>query len=301
MTTQNRYYSNLAQGSTIINTGGISDSTNAVAVQATVNWPLSFPFAVRFEPGTANEEVGLVTSGAGTSSSPYMITRGYDGTNPLSHSQGTNIIPGFAQIDLAEPQWHINLNTPTSGAHGLPSNAWGGGTVQLLQANAAPVSGSLLFNSIPTTYNHLRIVYVLLGNGTGGSIQNGVDVVNLKVNNLSVSSNWVGMYSQLGSSSVTTLTGTTSGGAPAAGLLWNTNYSTRLGGTGYIDIPYYASSAAVKHFHCHSYATDGGSTASALDIKGSWQTSAMISAIAIGPSGASSAFLSGEAWLYGIT
>src|SRR5580698_10149631 len=136
MTTQNRYYSNLSQGSFITNVGGISSSNTVITVQATANWPTQFPFTVRIEPGTANEEVVLISSSAGTSSSPYIAQalsvsgRGFDGTNPLSHSQGAAIIPGFSQLDFAQPQQHITLTGSTSGAHGLPANAWSGGTMQ---------------------------------------------------------------------------------------------------------------------------------------------------------------------------
>jgi hypothetical protein len=167
MAQQNRYYNNLAQGSFITNVGGLSPSTGSITVQSTINWPTSFPFIVRFEPGTGNEEVGLVTSGAGTAGNPYSVLRGYDGTSAFSHSQGTAIIPGFAQIDFSEPQVHLNLNTSTSGAHGLPASVWGGGTVQSI-ASAVPTEGqaSIIFNNIPQTYSHLLVVYLLGSNGT---------------------------------------------------------------------------------------------------------------------------------------
>lgn len=142
---QNRYYANLAQATFIANVAGLGISTTSLQVTANENWPTNFPFALWLEPNTLNAEVALVTSGAGTSVSPYVIERGYDGTTPLAHANGAIVTPGVIELDLAEPQQHLNLTGSASGAHGLPASAWLGGQLQLFD-EAYLLTGSSTVN-----------------------------------------------------------------------------------------------------------------------------------------------------------
>jgi hypothetical protein len=298
--TQNRYYSNLAQGTFITNSGGLTASTTALIVQSTAKWPTQFPFTVRAEPGTSNEELMLVTSGSGTAGIPYQLERGFDNTNPIPHSSGVSVIPGFCQLDLSEPQQHINLNTPASGAHSLPASAWGGGTMQLIQKLAAN-SASIDFTSIPSTFSHLRIVYAFKGNGTGGFINNGTDVFGMQLNgSTTIPANWAGLVTRNAASSPTVYEGTTSGGGPIGGFVWNNNFGSPGLGWGTVDFPFYSVSGSYKGYVGQSFSGDGGAAYAAFTVSGSYQVSSAISQILMVAEGSSTAFTSGYAWLYGI-
>lgn len=168
--TQNRYYSNLAQATFIANTGGLGVSATALQVTANQNWPTAFPFALWLEPNTNNAEVVLVTSGAGTAISPYIIQRGFDGTIAYAHAVGAVVTPGVIELDLAEPASHINLAGSTSGAHGLPASAWLGGQLQLISTKVVPSLQPLVtfsssdFAAIPSSANHLMVIVQAISN-----------------------------------------------------------------------------------------------------------------------------------------
>lgn len=301
--TQNRYYSNLAQGTFITNSGGMTNTTTALIVQSTVKWPTQFPFTVRAEPGTTNEEVMLAVSGAGTAGLPYQVSRGFDNTNAIPHSSGVSVIPGFCQLDLSEPQQHINLSGSSSAAHGLPSSAWGGGTVQLLQTVAASGAGSTItFPSIPSTFSHLRVQIALQANGTGGSSENGVDTFGVILNgNTTSSCNWLGSSTSNGSSGVFINKGTITNGTPLGGVMWNTFFSSSSGfGWGYLDFPFYSVSGAYKGFLSQTNASDGGAFFNTFNVNASYQMNAPINQIGLIVGGSSTAWLRGNAWLYGI-
>jgi hypothetical protein len=314
MVTQNRYYSNLSQGTFLTNTGGVGPSTSAVTVQATANWPTSYPFAVRFEPGTSNEEVGLVISGLGVAGNPFEIQRGYDNTTPSTHSQGTSIVPGFCQLDFAEPQMHINQNSASSlvngiPAHGLPTNAWGGGTTQLLGTYPASAASGTLINipSIPGTFNHLRLEYALQGNGTSaGGIGSVVyaDYLTMRFNGVSTS-NYQGISTYVaGLASSTALNRQVNGSAFVVGAVWIQNPSTSGAGRGYIDIPAYADNTNVKSATYQGIATDGGADIVIISGgggSGSASSTSPVSSIQLIISGSSSGYVAGDVWLYGIT
>lgn len=305
MAIQNRYYSNLAQGSFITNTGGIEPSDSALTVQASVHWPTSFPFVLRAEPGTANEEVILVTSGSGTSASPYLLSRGYDGTNPLVHAQGASIIPGFCQLDLVDPQVHINETTSTSGVHGLPANAWGGGTTQLIAAYPYTAASGTTLNitSIPPTYNHLRIQYAIKGNGTSaGGLTNGADPLLMRCNNISTNT-YDGVSNYIGDSFSGARGGAGIGTTFYCGISWNNFYPTAGRGTGWIDIPNYSDSTSVKNVTFAGVATDNGGAITYIYGAGGPGGSANVSAISsiqLIMSGSSSGWAAGHVWVYGI-
>lgn len=306
MTTQNRYYSNLSQGSFITTTGGLPIGSTSMTVQATVRWPVLTPFAVRVEPGTANEEVVLVTSGSGTAGSPYLLMRGYDGTAQVNHSQGSAVVPGFCQADLAEPQQHINQTSSTSGAHGLPSNAWGGGTMQLIQSLSYTQASAATFNfpTIPQTYNTLRFVYNLQGNGNSagelGPAATFADAITLQFNNVT-SSVYDGLssYTTNNGSSITTGNGVST--SFWCGAVWNQLFATPGMGSGWIELPGYANNAFAKNCTFSSVATDNrGSIANLWGCGGTRSTSSITSA-QVTIIGSSSGYNAGSIQLYGIS
>ncbi len=249
MTLQNRYYSDLGQASFITNAGGISNSMAAVTVQATVRWPTSLPFVVRFEPGGANEEVGLVTSGAGTSGSPYQITRGYSGTTAFAHDQGSAIIPGFCQLDFAEPQQHLNLSGANSGAHGLPASAWGySGPIQNIgQVVPNANQASITFSSIPQTYSHLFILYELATNTNAAASE----VLLMQINGDAATHYGGAIWA---CSNTGTVTGSASVGDTAMTVGYVYQAGTPAVGTGFITLPNYST----PNYHNAVYTTMSG-------------------------------------------
>lgn len=118
-----RYYSNIAAAATLANAGGISTGTTTLQLSTTTGLPTFFPFTLRLDPDTASEELVSVTSGAGTSGTPYVVTRGFDGTTAKTHNFGAPVVHSGSAIDFREPQEHMANVTPGA-VHGLPASAW---------------------------------------------------------------------------------------------------------------------------------------------------------------------------------
>ena len=178
MTTQNRYYSMTAQATTLTNPPGINATETDVQVGASTGFPSSTPFVLIVEPDTTNMEAMLVTSGGGTASNPYQVTRGYDNTQQRAHLTGVPIVHGFVELDFAEPQQHLNQTSPTSVVHGLPASAWSGGSLQTIQAQVLASPGTFNF-SVPAGFNHLHLKLAAASSDTGG---NGFSDVALQFN-----------------------------------------------------------------------------------------------------------------------
>ena len=74
-----RFYSNVSVADTLQVTGGGNLSTSATSIRAgtgaPVGYPTQYPWILRLEPGTSNEELVSVSSGAGTVASPWIIVR----------------------------------------------------------------------------------------------------------------------------------------------------------------------------------------------------------------------------------
>lgn len=102
-----RYYSNTAAATTLENSGGITPTSTQLILANTTGYPTQFPFTLRLEPDTPNEELVTVNSGAGSAGSPYIVSRGSDGTTAKSHAQFSPVTHGFSARDLREPQEHI--------------------------------------------------------------------------------------------------------------------------------------------------------------------------------------------------
>lgn len=309
MTTQNRYFSNLSQGSFITNTGGLTSSASAMIVQSNNKWPTQFPFTVRLEPGAANEEVALVLSGAGTAASPYQLQRGYDGTNELSHAQGSSVIPGFCQLDFSQSAQHINLTGSASAAHGLPGSAWLGGTQQLIHTYPYTAFAGTQLNipSIPQTFNHLKLVYNLRGNGTsvghyGSNVPFG-DALQMQMNGVTTAT-YTGLYNLMWPANLTTSGAITPGAAFNCGIVWNQFFATPGMGVGYVDLISYADNTSIKQVSFQGSASDHGSAYGAVlgwaGPGGSTNTRA-ITSIQLSIVGSSSGLTSGNIWLYGIS
>ena len=101
-----RYYSSIAQRTTITTPGGISNSATTVAVAATTGFP-STPFTAILDQDTVNEEVVTVTNVAGTT---LTMTRGVDGSTAVSHAAGATVNHGVSARDFDEPNSHVNTD-----------------------------------------------------------------------------------------------------------------------------------------------------------------------------------------------
>lgn len=158
-----RYYSNTAIPDTLGVPGGGTLSTSATSLYAASNapsgYPGSFPWTLRLEPGTANEELVSVSSGAGTSASPWVVTRAYDGTTAKTHASGVAIAHGTSANDFTQAANHYAEGSG-SGVHGLPLSAWATAGISKIQDTTLSNSTTsvVTFSSIPQTYSHLLLV-----------------------------------------------------------------------------------------------------------------------------------------------
>lgn len=130
----NRYYSSTAQATTL--NGGINSTDTTIVVAATTGFPGSFPYTLAIDTGTATEELVTVTAGAGTT---LTITRGQDGTAPVSHSTGAAVEHVHSARDFTEPQAHMDATV----AHGATGAVVGTTNTQTLtnKTLTAPVVG----------------------------------------------------------------------------------------------------------------------------------------------------------------
>jgi len=170
-----RYYSNIAQAATLANPGGISSGTTTLILSSTNGLPTQFPFTLRIDPDTANEELVDVLSGAGTSGSPYSINRAYDGTTAKSHSFGAPVVHSGSAADLSQPQVHIANNTPGA-VHGLPISAWYGRTTVYKNSdqgynNDTTLNDDLDLHVSVSANTDYEVRLILGATGVGGNIK----------------------------------------------------------------------------------------------------------------------------------
>ena len=157
-----RYYANTAVADTLRKTGGGNLSTSDTSIYAgsgaPVGYPTSFPWILQIEPGTANYEMVLVNSGAGTSASPWIIARGQDGTTAKTHTSGVAIAHTMSAVDLSTAASHYAAGSSGSPVHNLPAAAWLAGAFQtFFESTTTAAQSSLSWSSIPQTAQHLLI------------------------------------------------------------------------------------------------------------------------------------------------
>lgn len=160
MATQSFYYSNLAVPGTIGNTGGISNSATTFFMtgSAPSGYPASFPFRLTFASGQPTEEVVTVNSGAGTSASPWNITRGQDGTTAQAQGQNTSVTHQACAGDYTLSRLHEGSGSADL-PHGLPAAAWTSGAFATInETTESSAVTHITWSSIPQTYAHLLII-----------------------------------------------------------------------------------------------------------------------------------------------
>ncbi|MHB1098516.1 MAG: glycine-rich domain-containing protein [Burkholderiales bacterium] len=90
----------------------VASGTTGFQVSAVTGFP-SVPFTCVIAEGQADEEVILVTNLSGTT---LTVTRGYNGTTAVAHSQGASLTHAAVAMDFQEANDH---NNETTTAHGL--------------------------------------------------------------------------------------------------------------------------------------------------------------------------------------
>lgn len=288
-----RYYSNTSVLDTLQVTGGGNLSLSGTSIYAgsgaPSGYPTQFPWILRLEPGTSNEELVLVTAGAGTSGSPWIITRAQDGTVARTHSAGTNLVHGLSAGDLTEAAQHFAMGSG-SGVHGLPAAAWAAGNFStFFETTTTAGQASIAWSSIPQTCAHLIIV------GQGRLVETSVQSDDMSIQFNGDSGAHYAYATDLMSNPGGTMTGPAPGNGFASGqgplfrFLASQGGSAADGGSGFAIIPNYAGSTYVKNWL--SISGGGNGTSSFVDLRsrvGIWApaSQAAITAISlIAPTG----------------
>jgi hypothetical protein len=279
-----RYYSNVAIADTLGATISNSATTLYAASGAPSGYPGSFPWILRLEPGTSNEELVQVSSGSGTSGSPWHVTRAADGTTAKTHAAGVAIQHGMSAGDLTEAAAHYNAGSG-SGVHGLPTSAWAGSAfATIYETTTTGGQASVAWSSIPQSYSNLLIV--ASGRLAESTVQS--DDVTVQFNGDSGAD--YSYLTDLTSNPAGTMTGPSAGSAyatstpPIFRLLASQGGSAADAGGGFAIIPNYAGSSFTKPFF--GISGGGNGTTSFVDLRvrtGCWcpSSQAGISAITL--------------------
>ena len=135
-----RYYSDTAPPSTLL--ADIDNVDTSISLTIPVHGSFAgYPFTLRLEPNTGNEELVLVTAGA----NPYTVTRAYGSTTAKSHDANSIVRHGVGSLDLKDARDHEALVGPgvgSTGPHGLPWTAWTPSSVYNVQDYGAVGDGA---------------------------------------------------------------------------------------------------------------------------------------------------------------
>ncbi len=254
--TQNRYYTNEGQATFLANVSGMNNTETDVVVDSSTNWPLVYPFVLSLDFGTLVEELVLVTSGSGTVGTPYVVTRGYDGTTAQPHLLGSVVVPKICQLDFAEPQQHLNLTGSTSGAHGLPASAWLGGQYQLIQKQTmVGTTASVTFSSatlatIPAGCNNL----VVYANVKTAYTSANVELLEVQINGFT-GANYGDTYVQTNGTTIVAKSDVAKAQG-ICGVCWTSNSGASTVGRSIITFPFYNEAHWAKGYDFQSAGTD---------------------------------------------
>lgn len=122
-----RFYSSVAQQTTLVN--AITASTTTIQVASTTGFPGSTPFTLAIDYGAGNEELVDVTLVAALN---LTVTRGVDGTSATSHNPGAVIRHVSSGRDFAESRTHEDSSINVHGVTGVGNNVVGTTSTQTL-------------------------------------------------------------------------------------------------------------------------------------------------------------------------
>jgi hypothetical protein len=279
--------SNTSVPDTLRVSGGGNLSTSATSIYAgtgaPAGYPTSFPWILQIEPGTANFEMVLVISGAGTSASPWIITRAADGTTAKTHTSGVAIAHTMSATDLTTAASHYAAGSSGTPVHNLPAAAWLTGAFQtFFELTTTAAQASLTFTPIPQTAQHLLIT----ASGRLAETTALADDVSIQFNGdsgahysyMSQSSLFSGTLQQPAALSGYALTS-----APLFRLTASQGGAAANVGGGFALIPNYTSASFNKMAYCLSGGGDG--TSSFIDMRtriACWNPAAQAAITSIG-------------------
>lgn len=224
-----------------------SNVQTTIDVVSTTGLPITYPFILILDRGTASEEVVLCTNASGTT---LTVTRGYDSTTAFSHALGASVVHGVSAIDPREANAHVNAN---DGVHGVTGSVVGTTDTQTLtnktltsSTNTFPALGLIGLAVFTASGTFTKATYptakafrfkIVGGGGAGGGAQaSGATQASAG------SGGGAGAYSEsyvlasaLGTSETVTVGAGGVGGSGSGGNGGNssvTNVGTGLGGTG---------------------------------------------------------------------
>lgn len=120
----------------------LANSCTALATSLTVSsvtgLPISYPYTLIIDRGTATEEAVSVTAAAGTT---LTVTRGIDGTTAFAHAQNAAVVHGITAQDIREANAHVNAN---SGVHGATGSVVGTTDAQTLTNKTATLGNNTI-------------------------------------------------------------------------------------------------------------------------------------------------------------
>ena len=148
----NRYYSAVAQDTTI--TSGISSSSTTVAVGSVTGLP-SVPFVVALDYNNSLEELVTVTNVSGLTLTISRANAGLGSSTvgtPVAHGAGATVRHVITAQDLTETQAHIAATGAVHGITGSAATFLANPTSANLLATVSDEtgSGSLVFSTGPT-------------------------------------------------------------------------------------------------------------------------------------------------------
>jgi hypothetical protein len=276
-------------------------------VSAPSGYPSQFPFRLVL----GGSEVVYVTSGSGTSGTPWVIQRGRDGTTAAAWTGGgtaTTVQHRATADDFTQSRLHegsVAADLP----HGLPAGAWATSVWATIQETVTAASQiTVSIPTIPGTYKHLMLVV----NGRGLSAALQADDVLMTLNGDA------GAHYSYVTTSCTNISGSTTGaiGAvsdftasavtswPVVRINCNLAGSAVNAGGGTAFIPNYAAATFGKMFWSQSGAGNGSSAMVDYRSRMGWWTpvaqAAVTSMLLTSP--ASAGFVNGTfVGLYGLS
>lgn len=130
-----RKFSNLHTATTL--SGSINAAVTTLPLTSLAGLPVTYPYNLVLENGTAQIEVVSVTAAGGGLN--LTVTRGQDGTTAQTHNAGASVVHGIVAQDVQEPQDHMAAST---NVHGLSGGAAVVGTTQAQTLTNKTISGA---------------------------------------------------------------------------------------------------------------------------------------------------------------